>query len=61
MTETERAEFLAQFAKAKEEVRRLKIAAPYLLPEYQNMKQAEADLRRAQERFDRARRAWEEL
>ncbi len=55
-TQDVRARLLAGIADARREVRRLKVAAPYLFPEYGRVTDAERAVRAAQvEAFPRAR------
>lgn len=61
MTPSEARSFLAQFDKARSELKRMKETMPYVFHEWQQLKAAEETLRQAQEQFDRASVRWEAL
>lgn len=46
---------------AQAQIRKLKKAVPHLFPEYDNLRVAESEYKRARRRLDAARRKWKEL
>ncbi len=50
-----------QIQRAAEGVRKLKKHSPYIFPEWQELHQAKAALRKAEERYDIARKRWRDL
>ena len=52
---------LEQMEAARQAVRELKLAAPQIFPEWQELQNAEAALAQARMRVERARKAWDAI
>ena len=50
-----------QIENAQRSIRELKEVAPYMFPQYSHLIHAEQALKRAQEDYDEAKKAWDEL
>jgi len=61
MDRAEAKRFLAQFEESRARVKRLKVDAPELFPEWQSLKAAEEEFAQAKERLEHAQQRWEKL
>jgi hypothetical protein len=56
-----RSDLAEQIADAKKQVRKMKLAAPYLYHEYQELHESKRALAAAKDRYLRAKAAWKAL